>query len=980
MKAKEILPAVLALCFCSGFCARAQFYSYGNDRGSLKWSQLETPTYRIVYPRGLDSLARTYAFNLEKVADPVGSSIGNRPNSSFKKKMPVILHPYSASANGMVTLLPRRMELLTNPEIYNPEVLPWTQELSIHESRHVAQFQFANSHGFRFWNVLLGEFSEGALTAVYCGPAFDEGDAVMTETALTDAGRGRSADFLEYIRQSFSEGRYRNYWKWRYGSQNRFTPDYYKVGYITMAGARTLYDAPSLTKDYFDRINAHHGIAFHNFQKTVRDAGGRDFKDSFREICEKLDSTWRKEALARAPYTPAEAVTEDKRLYTEYFSLQEYGNSLLALRKGIAETTTLVRIWNDGTEERIRDFSSSTSQLHSNPLDGRVWWTEYRKNPRWSLESYSDVRYLDLDGRVRTLTKGHRYYNPAPADGCLAVTELNPDGSEAVVTLDSGTGEAIESLAVPDGFQAVETAWLDGRLYLSAISPDGFGIYELPEFKPVLNPQKVKIKKLSSYNGRLTFTSDLGGTDEIYSFNPVSGELLQLTSTKNGTGSFVFVSDTLYFTMPGTDGRNIYKTASGNLRHEISDFSRIHRYEMAEKLSEGETTPVPGFFDTVISEPENYSKPGHAVKIHSWLPLYFNCDDVSNLSYETIYQSAGIGATAFFQNELSTVSGLAGILVDPTQGWRPSAHLKLNWTGLYPVIEAQMDFNEKTAGSSILTRKDDGTVTMDTSLKGSTPSAYMLLRSYVPLSVTSGGWTRGLVPQLRFSISNDDMRWEEGGTASSVPSNLFAASLRGYAARSIPNSCIFPRLGIGMEAGYAARLGFTDIFCANAYGMLYGYVPGLLNTHGIKLTAAFQHHASDGILCEAYMKTTPRGFSSESSVFMSSYPMQSKFTVDYAFPFAPVDWSWMCPAAYIRNFEMTLHADYGLYSAEHARTSLFSAGADLTARLGNFLWIPYDTRIGVEYEYLGGEGFEELVKSGRQKSGHSVGLVFSVDF
>lgn len=979
MKAKEILPAVLALCI--SFSARAQFYSYGNDRGSIRWSSIETPTYRLVYPRGLDSLARVYAFNLEKVAGPVGSSIGNRPNASFKKKMPVILHPYSASANGMVTLLPRRMELLTNPEVYNPEVLPWVRELSIHESRHVAQFQFANSHGFRFWNALLGEFSEGALTAVYCGPAFDEGDAVMTETALTDAGRGRSADFLEYMRQSFSEGQYRDYWKWRYGSQNLYTPDYYKVGYITMAGVRTLYDSPSFTKDYFDRINAHHGIAFLNFQKAVRDAGGRKFKDSFREICEKLDSTWRKEALSRAPYTPAEAVTQDKRLYTEYFSLQEYGNSLLALRKGIAETTSLVRIWNDGTEEKIRDFSSSTSTLHASPLDGRVWWTEYRKNPRWSLESYSDVRYMDLDGRVRTLTKGHRYYNPAPADGRVAVTELNPDGSEAIVTLDSDTAEILASFAVPDGLQAVETAWLDGKLYLSAISDDGFGIYEVPDFKPVLNPQKAKIKRLASADGHLAFTSDLGGTDEIYSFNPSSGELLQLTSTVNGTGHFVFASDTLYFTMPGTKGRNIYKTASAGLRRDITDFSLIHRYEMAEKLSEGETDPVPECFGTPISEPQDYSKPGHALKVHSWLPLYFNCDDVSNLSYETIYQSAGIGATAYFQNELSTVSGLAGIHVDHTRNWRPSAHLKLNWTGLYPVFEAQVDINERIAESRILARNDDGSVTTDISPRGSTPSAYLSVRSYIPLSVSSGGWTRGLVPQLRFSLSNDEMKWKEGNTASSAPSNLFAASLRAYAARSIPNSCIFPRFGIGMEAGYSARLGFTDVFCANVYGMLYGYVPGILNTHGIKLTAAVQHHASDGVICEAYMKTTPRGFSLESGAFMSSYPMQSKFTVDYAFPFAPVGWSWLCPAAYVRNFEMTLHADYGLYSAgRSAGTSLYSAGADLTARLGNFLWIPYDTRIGVEYEHLGGEGYDVLVKNGRQKSGHYVGLVFSVDF
>lgn len=977
MKAKVILPVILTL--CGSFVARAQFYSFGNDRGSLKWSQIETPTFRVVYPRGLDSLARTYALNLEKAADPVGSSIGYRPNVSFKKKMPVILHSYSTNANGMVTFLPRRMELLTNPEIYSPEIIPWVQDLCIHESRHVSQLQYAKTHGFRFWNVLMGEFSMGALTAIYGGPTFDEGDAVLAETALTEAGRGRSADFLEYMRASFADGQYRDYWKWRSGSQKLFTPDHYKVGYITIAGARALYDAPTFTKDFYDRIFTHHGVTFNNLQKTIRDASGLKFKDAFTDICENLDSTWRSDALTRGPFIPSEAVTFDKRLYTDYSSLQDYGNSLLALRKGIAETTSLVRIWNDGSEEKVRDFSSNTSTLHANPYDGRVYWTEYIKNPRWALDSYSDVRYLDPDGKVRNLTKGRRYFNPAPSDGILAVTELHPDGSEAVVTIDSESGEPVNVYPVPDALQAVETAWLDGTLYLSAISDGGFGIYEVPGFRCVLTPEKVKIKRLSGHNGRLVFISGLNGVDELYSFDPSTKELLQLTSNLNGTGNFVFAADTLYFTVLSTGGRNIFKTPTDRLLNRKVSFSDTYRYEIAEKISSQETTPVSDCFGTPISEPANYSKLGRAVKIHSWLPLYFNFDDVSKLSYETIYQSAGVGATAYFQNELSTLTGLAGILVDHSSNWRPSAHLKLTYTGIYPVFQAQLDINERAAQSRIFSQKDDRTVTVTTNAK-SNPLTYLSLTSYVPLTFSTGGWNRGLVPQAKLILSNDEMVWNKGEAASSVPSNLFSASLRGYAVRSIPSSCIYPRLGIGVEAGYSARLGFTDVFCANAYGFLYGYLPGFLNTHGIKLTASFQHHASNGFLCESYMKTTPRGFSAESGGFMSAYPMQSKFTVDYALPFAPVDWSWMCPAAYIRNFELIAHADYGMYNSTQVSNSLYSVGADLVAHLGNFLWIPYDTRIGIEYEYKGGSGFDALTAADRENSRHSIGLVFSVDF
>lgn len=978
MKAKVILTLLAALAVCQS--AKAQFYSYGNERGSLKWSQIETPTYRVIYPRGLDSLAHAYAFSLEQAAGPVGSSIGYRPNQAFRKKMPVILHPYSTEANGMVSLVPRRMELQTNPEPYSPEILPWMKDLTIHESRHVSQLQFVRTGRFRILNVLMGEFGGGALSAIYCGPNFFEGDAVLAETALTDAGRGRTADFLEYMRVSFAAGDWRDYWKWRYGSQRHYTPDHYKVGYITMAGMRTLYDAPYFTKDYYDRIFENYGIAFFNLHMKVEETSGLKFKDAFRQIEESLDSTWRAEKIQRAPFIESRKVTSGGRLFTEYNSLEYCGNTLLAIRRGIAETSSLVSISPDGVEKKLHSFSSSTSRLRYSPADHRLWWSEYKRDPRWSLESYSDIKYLDPDGKVRTFVKGRRLFNPAPSEfGALAATEYLPDGSERVVTFSVETGDEVDSWTAPDGLQIVETVWIDDDLYASATSESGFGIYAVPGFNPVLAPSKTKIKQLGSRDGSLIFTSDLNGVDELYSFNPATQDLRQLTSTPEGAGNFVFAGDTLYYTMLEPDGRNIFKTATAGLQDRKADFSDIHHYAMAEKLSEQEATPIPDCFGSPVGEPENYSKGRHMLKIHSWLPLYCNFDDISNFSFETLYQSAGLGATAYFQNELSSVSGLAGIQVDPKAGWRPSAHLKLKYSGLYPVIEVQADFNDRLAQTTEFTLKPKS-IDSKTSPVAGHPRAFASIKTYIPLNFSSGGWNRGLVPQLKFSASNDVLRFDDGTATSSVPTESFAASLRGYTMKGVPSSGMFPRLGIGAEVGYSARPGFTDVFCANAYGFLYGYIPGLMNTHGIKLTAAAQTHVSEGILCEAYMKTAPRGFSAATTAYMSSYPLQTKLTVDYALPFAPVDWSWMCPVAYVRNFELTLHADCGLYKASSSSNSLFSVGADLAAHLGNFLWIPYNTRIGIEYNYLGGAGFNELVSSGREGVPHSVGLLFSVDF
>ena len=66
MKRKRIL--LLAAALTSGTVASAQFFQSGSDPFGA-WSTIGTPHYRILYPRGLDSLARTYILDLEKLTN-----------------------------------------------------------------------------------------------------------------------------------------------------------------------------------------------------------------------------------------------------------------------------------------------------------------------------------------------------------------------------------------------------------------------------------------------------------------------------------------------------------------------------------------------------------------------------------------------------------------------------------------------------------------------------------------------------------------------------------------------------------------------------------------------------------------------------------------------------------------------------------------------------------------------------------------------
>ena len=197
-------PILLVL--LSSAASYAQFYTTGDDPASVKWYRTDTETYRIIYPEGLDSLARVYAVTLEKYKAAAGRSAGYVPGEWTVGRIPVILHAFNANSNGSVAWAPKRMDLYTSPQAYGSEPMPWTDMLAIHEQRHVAQMQAGLSGAFRPFGWVLGEMFNGFVAGIYPSTAFLEGDAVVAETALSSSGRGRTGDFLNYYMIAFDNG------------------------------------------------------------------------------------------------------------------------------------------------------------------------------------------------------------------------------------------------------------------------------------------------------------------------------------------------------------------------------------------------------------------------------------------------------------------------------------------------------------------------------------------------------------------------------------------------------------------------------------------------------------------------------------------------------------------------------------------------------------------------------------------------------
>lgn len=927
---------ISALLLMLSIAASAQFALSGDDPGNLKWKQIRTPHYQVIFPSDCDSLGRVFAQGLEYWYPRVSATIGTGPNENYKRPLPVILHTRTAASNGVVTWLPRRIDLYTVPDASSPLPMKWEDQLIAHESRHAAQMQIGHHRKYKVFNVLLGDLFPGAMAALYGGPAFFEGDAVVTETELTGSGRGRNGAFLEYYRYSAINGDFRDFWQWRYGSQNKYSPDHYRAGYFGITAVRTQADDPLFTKRFYDNISGTRWpFPLFTLNKTTRQATGKTFNRNFTDATRVMAEQWKREAAARAPFTEADRVTSPSRLHSEFTNLCLLDGRLYAVRNGLDRTAELVNIGQDGTIKRICTFSSSANHLRTDESRYRIYWSENKSDHRWSLKSESAIRFLDAAGEKQYLTRHGRLYNPSvnPATGQVVAVEYPYDGGSAIVTIDPENGKIVRKIKAPDGLQVTDCAFTDGRMVAVGITSSGAGLFAPEEnWATVMEECNAAITNIFERNGTLYFTSDRDGTDELYSFS--EGKARRITSHVTGADWFCFHGDTLYFSALTEGGRMVMRTSS--LQETPVNMDSVQAFPEAEKLSaqyrsltsQPERTQAVDD-TTAVPESEPYSKLANLFRFHSWAPVFINYDAVADMSAESLSSAAALGATAFFQNSLSSASGYVGAAFRPSSGWRPELHARFTYTGLYPVFELSADFNEREAFNYYPAFLPGRTSAAIQPHNAGLPSLAVTAKTYIPFNLSSGGWTRGVIPQFSASFSND--RYSNGTKMANL--TLLNASLRAYTMRPVAPSCIYPRLGIGAEIGYSGYAGMSNTLKPTTYFFAYGYIPGIIRTHGVKLTALYRQ---------------------------SSYS-SARFTADYAFPFAAVDWSFLGPFAYIRNFECTLH---GIL---YAKGGVSTVGADICARIGNLLWIPYDTRLGISVTYAPSTGKAAL------------GMVLSVD-
>lgn len=983
---------LVCLCLAALFpaMAHAQFNTSSNDDALLKWYSIQSNSFKVIYPKGNDSLARLYLRELEKWRPEVARSVGMMANGFNRKPLPVVLHTQNAASNGSVTWTPRRMELNTVPDWSNPTPTPWHTSLAIHEGRHAAQLQLGYQKVFNPFYYILGEMVPGAACA-YPGRMLLEGDAVVAETALTDNGRGRSSDFLGTYMYFWDKGSRRSYISWRCGSYYRETPDVYAFGYALISGARTLYDKPLFMQDYFDYVSRRPYDPW-PLRHTLRRNSGKKFGAAYNEIMDYQYALWAADTLSRGPFMPSTQISRPTKALTGYCNAiaGAEDDKVFWLKTEMYHIPSLVSMdINSGKEKRLTFLPYSVSNVDYVPTTNSLVWNELRHDPRWGQKIHSVVCSYDMNRKrhSRITPRDHNYYFPTYVCGdTIAVVHYGEDTHEHIDFMRMSDRKVLDTWQLPDSLQTVEMTYAGGRMYTVGMSEHGTGVYTVTPSSctQVLPPIPFAIGCVDAVGDHyMTFHCDRTGSNEYYVMDVNSAKVYRLSNTKYGGDEFCILSNgDLVFSHISDYGEVVALTESEFLDLEEVDWNKYYHYAVADKLSQQEKllreradsaavadgeAPLDSLQKAGVemSEPKRYWKMGHMARIHSWAPAYIDVDAVQDLSFENITKVASLGAMAFFQNDMSTFSGYVGYKAKPdaSKKWFHSGHVNLTYKGLYPVFEAEFHVNERNETNTEWIK----TAQFEDALKRSSldyPYIRGHLRTYIPLNWNIRSHYIGFVPSASVSLSNDLYK--------DKPYLSWYADLRAYAMQSTPSAAIYPRWGIGGQIRYtsahydAGMSRSAPLLLAN----IYGYVPGIGWGQGLRLSALYQKDLrGEKIFNPGGASLLPRGFENVTVV------EGLKVSADYAAPFPVGDWH-ISDAFLCTRGIATPHFDYSWIPVSGGSGSLMSAGLDLELEFGAFLWVKVPMTFGIRYDYNFGSLYNQVASVSKR---HYVGFLFNID-
>jgi len=861
----------------------SQYYWQGTEPASTRWKQIRTDRFRVVFPAEAHRLARRYA-DVLWIADSVVSKSLQAPRKPFD----VVLHNKSIMSNGFVTWAPKRMEIVTHAPA-GSYAQPWLTQLALHETRHVKQMYKLDGSTINYFYYIFGEQIVGA-SAAYVPRWFFEGDAVATETAMSNSGRGRKAPFYQYYRAHYlSNPRPFKYDKWLLGSYRDPIPDHYSLGYQLVSYSRLRYGGGiwGSTLDYVSK----YPFPFAPFYFGLRRQTGLSRRQLFEQTFHYLDSTWR-HSLQGVHFSQCEGIVTPTEGYTSYqCPYNQSDTTIVAYKKSLANTPCFVAVDPRTGRERIL---KRTGYMVGQPsyLGHWIVWSEYKPHMRWEYKDYGVVKLFNTArGTTTILPFRGRCFSPVinPVDRRIYALLGMDNGGYALIRFRTTSSAPDTVLFFPEGMEPFELT-IDaqsGTLYFGITTPEGKQIASLTGdglLKRVYGPTYLDINSVGVHGDSILFAATLQCKEDIFLFNLRSKNTFRVINAKYGSSNpRMMGGNTLLFAEYTPNGYRISKLQLDSLPEPLElplaiDDPFTLNLKRQEKFNI-DSVPIP----SRQYEVTDYRGLKTLFRFHSWMPFYV--DPYGIMDYESPVK---YGVSAYSQN----LTGTSVLVLCYGYDERSLVHANYRYYGFYPVFSVTYDLEKQLAryynGSSDSLAQTQR-MTFSTSV-------------HIPFRLSQGVFSTYTYPFFRVSHSNDYVLPVHGSTyrvgLQTAGGGFAFSSLRRLAHRDIR-----PRVGFTLYVESEFKPFNSKLFGSLHFVKSNLYLPGVINNHSFMVSASVQQ-----LQFKRYFLPNkamlPRGY--EGDFVSRSYQFVS---ASYLFPLAYPDVA-VGSLVYVKRISANLFWDY----------------------------------------------------------------------
>ncbi len=904
MKISYLYIFILSIC---SLCLKAQVFNDDQNPPSVKFKQINTSQFQVIYPVQFEQEAQRMANTLEYLLPQISKSLGKVPHP-----ISIILQTQGTESNGFVQLAPRRSEFYTiPPQEFDPQ--DWLNSLAVHELRHVVQYD--KVAGFARAPVL--EQLALAIFGVNLPPWFFEGDAVGIETALSKAGRGRLPSFeMAFRANELSQKKY-SYSKNYFGSIKDVTPGYYPLGYFMVSKIRRDF-GPKILDSILTRI-AKLPLRPYNFSSSLKKYTGIGTRKLYLQTQNELADFWQKQLEKKnsTNYTSLNKI--EKKIPANYLLPYAYQNSIISLKESKADAAAIVKTSPQGKEKILQKIGLQL-EPNLNVKGHLATWDEYRYDARFFKRSFSVINILNLQtGKSKQITHRTRLFSPSLHPGLkkIIAVKATTENKFNLIELDVNSGAILKTYPNAENFVLQTPSYnkTGDKIAVTVLSTEGKSIQmvdiENQSAQLILPFQRQQFSRpVFIDEKKLAFKGHFNGIDQIFAIDLSSKKIKELTNAAYGAfnPSLNESADSLYFNNYLADGYHIAKIKIKPF-NELEDLKEANYFiNYFEPLKSQENKP--NLLDSIPTKAyssKKYTDAAHLFNFHSLQPL---------AEFNDFFNDYYLGAQLQSNNKLNTASTYLGYRYNGAIN-KNEFLAGFSYKKFFPVFS--VDYLNRARQINVRFVNGNTSTIRPVSWR----EHYTTFRVSVPLlfnrfnKTVSTGIFVGSSFTSRYNVINRTRNFN--------PVIRFPIEYEAYFnvnARRSPRD-LAPLWGYNLRASYQ-HLPFDNRLNGELFSFrsLF-YLPGLAKNHSLQ--ASFNYQNNGGVYGQNIDIPQVSGYAN----LVNSGELINTLLVNYRFPIAYPDWE-LGPLAYVKRLKGGFFSDFeNLAHAGGLRTYGFEFRADM---------------------------------------------------